>query len=189
MSKTNTSQRIAHSTRFYRKLHKWAAVPLFVFMFLIGATGLLLGWKKQAGLLPKTAKGTTDLSVRWVSLDSMQRIAQRYATQHQLSSEIDRLDIRPQKGIVKVVFARHFTELQIDCATADILSVSTRRSDFIEKIHDGSILDYWIGADGEQVKLTYTTVASLGLLLLSFSGFWLWYNPIRIRDQKKRSQV
>ncbi len=156
-------------------------------MFLIGATGLLLGWKKQVGLLPKTAKGTTENSVRWISLDSLQRVAAHYARQHQLSTEIDRIDIRPQKGIAKIVFARHFTELQLDCTTAEILSVSTRRSDFIEKIHDGSILDYWIGADGEHVKLTYTTAASLGLLLLSFSGFWLWYNPIRLRRQKSRS--
>jgi uncharacterized iron-regulated membrane protein len=187
MPKTSASQQIAQSTRLYRKLHKWAAIPLFVFMFLIGATGLLLGWKKQVGLLPKTAKGTTERAAQWVSLDSIQRIAGHYAAQHRLSEEIDRIDVRPQKGIAKIVFARHFTELQIDCTTGGILSVSTRSSDFIEKIHDGSILDYWIGADGEHAKLAYTTIASLGLLLLSFSGFWLWYNPIRIRRQKREA--
>lgn len=185
MSKTTTSQQIAQSTRLYRKLHTWVAVPLFVFMFLIGATGLLLGWKKQVNLLPRTAKGTSENTGQWVSLDSIQRVARQYAAQHQLADEIDRIDVRPAKGVAKIVFARHFTELQIDCATGEILSVNTRSSDFIEKIHDGSILDYWIGADGEHVKLTYTTAASLGLLLLSFSGFWLWYNPIRIRRQKR----
>lgn len=185
MSKNQASQQIAQSTRLYRKLHKWVAVPLFIFMFLVGGTGLLLGWKKKVNLLPKTAKGTTEQSAQWISLDSIQHVARRYATLHNLSDEIDRIDVRPQKGIAKVVFTQHFTELQIDCATADIISADTRTSDIIEKIHDGSILDYWIGQDGEHVKLAYTSILSLGLILLSISGFWLWYNPIRIRKQKR----
>lgn len=185
MPPKQASQQIAQSTRLYRKLHKWVAVPLFLFMFLVGATGLLLGWKKQVNLLPKTAKGATEQSTQWVSLDSIQSVARTYAALHNLPDEIDRIDVRPRKGVAKIVFTQHFTELQIDCTTADILSAETRTSDIIEKIHDGSILDYWIGQDGEHVKLTYTSGLSLGLILLSISGFWLWYNPIRIRRQKR----
>ncbi len=181
----DSTKQIARTTRLYRKLHTWAAVPLFLFMFLIGATGFLLGWKKQVRLLPKTAQGQMGSSRQWVSLDSIQHVAQRYAQQNNLASEIDRIDICPQKGVAKIVFTEHFTELQIDCASAKILSINTRTCDIIEKIHDGSILDYWIGADGEQVKITYTTLASSGLMLLSFSGFWLWYNPIRLRRRKR----
>jgi uncharacterized iron-regulated membrane protein len=181
----DSTKQIARTTRLYRKLHTWAAVPLFLFLFLIGATGLLLGWKKQVRLLPKTAQGQAGPSRQWVSLDSIQQVAQRYARQNNLPPEIDRIDVRPQKGVAKIVFTEHFTELQIDCASAQILSVNTRTSDIIEKIHDGSILDYWIGADGEQAKITYTTLASTGLMLLSFSGFWLWYNPIRLRRRKR----
>ena len=51
------TEKIAKNTRIYRKIHKWISVPLFVFMFLIGVTGLLLGWKKTAGILPSTKKG------------------------------------------------------------------------------------------------------------------------------------
>lgn len=181
----DSAKRIAQTTRLYRKLHSWAAVPLFLVMFLIGMTGLLLGWKKQVRLLPKTAQGQTDVSHQWVSLDSIQKVGERYARQNNLAPTIDRIDVRPQKGVAKIVFADHFTEVQIDCSTAEILSVSTRTSDIIEKIHDGSILDYWIGADGEQAKITYTTLAASGLMLLSFSGFWLWYNPIRLRRRKR----
>jgi hypothetical protein len=185
MSTKNNAQRLAQTTRLYRRLHTWVAVPLFLFMFLMGSTGLLLGWKKATGLLPKTAKGTSGTSQQWVSLDSLQQVAQRYARQElKLSDEIDRIDVRPQKGIAKIVFVQHFTELQLDCTTAAVLSVTTRRSDFIEKIHDGSILDFLLGSDGETAKLTYTTLLALGLLLLSFSGFWLWLNPLRIRRQK-----
>lgn len=181
---------IAGATRFYRKLHKWIAVPLFCFLFLIGITGLLLGWKKHAGILPPTEKGTNTDPDNWIGLDSIHLIAVRYAESVlNRSGEIDRIDIRPAKGIAKIVFVDHFCELQIDCSTGKILSVNTRTSDFIEKIHDGSILDFWIKTGNDPIKLVYTTASSIGLILLSFSGFWLWYNPIRMRKRKKKSSV
>ncbi|NUN99045.1 MAG: PepSY domain-containing protein [Saprospiraceae bacterium] len=178
---------IAERTRLYRKLHRWVAVPLFAFMFLIGFTGLLLGWKKQTNLLPPTARGASAEPSAWLPLDSLRHIAQIYATDSlQKSDAIDRIDIRPQKGIAKIVFADHFSELQLDCTTGQILSVNARYSDILEKIHDGSILDYCFHTSNDQLKLAYTTIVSLSLLLLSFSGFWLWYNPKRIRKMKER---
>lgn len=178
--------RIASTTRLYRKLHRWFAIPLFLFLTLIGATGLLLGWKKQAGLLPKTQKGSNLETQTWISLDSISNIAIRYAEQKlKKSPEIDRIDIRPQKGVAKIVYAQHFTEVQIDCATGQVLAVNARNSDLIEKIHDGSILDFKLNPDGEQFKLSYTTLAGVGLVLLAISGFWLWYNPIRMRKIKQ----
>lgn len=178
--------RIASTTRLYRKLHRWIAIPLFLFLTLIGTTGLLLGWKKQSGLLPKTQKGSNVETQAWISLDSISNIAIRYAEQKlKKSPEIDRIDVRPQKGVAKIVYAHHFTELQIDCATGQIVAVNARNSDLIEKIHDGSILDFELNPDGEQFKLGYTTLAGAGLVLLALSGFWLWYNPIRMKKLKK----
>ena len=178
-------EKIAKNTRIYRKIHKWISVPLFVFMFLIGATGLLLGWKKTAGILPSTKKGSNMEASTWISLDNIQKTAQQFAKDSlKLSTEIDRIDVRPQKGVAKIVFTEHFTELQIDCATGEILSISQRNSDIIEKIHDGSILDFFVKTKNDEIKLFYTTIVSLGLILLSFSGFWLWYNPKRIKKQK-----
>lgn len=184
---TDTTSHIAKQTRTYRKLHKWVSIPLFAFLFLIGVTGLLLGWKKQTSLLPPTLKGASSDSKTWLSIDSLQCIARQYSKETlALPTKIDRLDIRPAKGIVKIVFAQHFTELQLDCTTGAVLSVSQRNSDIIEKIHDGSILDYLFQNSTDAIKLFYTTIVSLGLIFLSFSGFWLWYNPIRIKKLKKR---
>ncbi len=178
---------VVERTRLYRKLHKWIGAPLFAFLFLIGLTGLLLGWKKHSGLLPPTAKGASAEAAQWLPLDSLQRIAQTYAADSlHKSSAIDRIDIRPKKGIAKIVFADHFSELQLDCTTGAVLSVNARYSDILEKIHDGSLLDFYLQTSNEQVKLTYTTLVSSGLMLLSFTGFWLWYNPKRIRKMKER---
>lgn len=154
-------------------------------MLLMGISGLLLGWKKQTGLLPSTQKSSAQPEVSWISLDTIQAIAKRYVeAQLGESSEIDRIDVRPQKGVAKIRFAHHFTEVQIDGKTGAVLSVSQRSSDLVEMIHDGSILDYLIGTGGDAVKLVYTTLVSSGLILLSISGFWLWYNPKRIRKLK-----
>ncbi len=176
---------IARSTRFYRKLHKWIAIPLLCFFLLIGITGLLLGWKKSTELLPPTQKGSSLHSQEWLSIARISQIAQNYSQQElKQSPEIDRIDIRPGKAVAKIVFTHHFTELQIDCTTGQILAVNTRYSDIIEKIHDGSIIDVLIQTNNEEVKLTYTTILSIGLILLSISGFWLWYNPKRIKKRK-----
>lgn len=182
---TKAAPSLSSTTRFYRKIHRWVALPLLLFMMLVGATGLLLGWKKHINLLPKTEKGSSTNSAEWVPVERLCQVAQAYSTQVlNAPSDIDRIDIRPQKGIAKIVFSQHFTELQLDCKTAKILSVNTRKSDFIEKIHDASIVDYLLDTPNESVKVTYTTLVSVGLMVLSFSGFWLWYNPIRIRKQK-----
>ena len=179
---TTKTEHIARKTRFYRKLHKWLAVPLFVFMFLIGCTGLLLGWKKNIDLLPPTQKGSSRVASEWLTLDRIQAIAQDYARDSlQASPEIDRIDIRPQKGVAKIVFLHHFTEIQIDCHSGAVLSRATRRSDFIEKIHDGSILDQYLHTGNGQIKLFYTTVIGLALLVFTVTGFWLWYGPKRMR--------
>jgi hypothetical protein len=183
--KSETSK-ISSATRFYRKIHKWIAIPLSVFMLLVGITGLLLGWKKQIELLPKMENSISPTNKPFITLDSLQKIAKNYARNHlKLSDEIDRIDIRPKKGIAKIVFSNHFTELQIDTKTGEILAVNTRKSDFIEKIHDGSIVDYFFKNENDNFKLIYTTFTSMGLILLSFTGFWLWYNPIRIRKRKE----
>ncbi len=187
MSQSNPH--IAQRTRIYRKLHKWISISLLVFFALMSITGLLLGWKKQAVLLPKTQKGISNNSIAWIGVDSLQKIAVSYAQNTlQLDTEIDRIDIRPKKGIAKFVFAKHFTELQLDCTTGKVLSVAVRKSDFIEKLHDGSILDFWVSTDSEAFKLIYTSLVGLGLAGLTLSGFWLWYNPIRMRKRKRKTR-
>ena len=171
----------------YRRLHQWLSLPLFIFMFLIGTSGLLLGWKKQGQLLPPTQSGLSTNTESWISFDSNYSIAVQYAIDSlKVTPEIDRIDIRPQKGVAKIVYKHNFTELQIDCSTGEILSAQLKTSDIIEKIHDGSIVDYYTQVGDDPIKLLYTTMAGSGLILLSFSGFWMWYNPRRIRRYKQK---
>ena len=98
-----------------------------------------------------------------------------------LSLEMDRIDIRPDKGMAKFVFADHYNGIQLDMATGKVLHIEKRRADFIEKIHDGSILDQYLHTGNGQIKLFYTTVIGLALLVFTVTGFWLWYGPKRMR--------
>jgi len=189
----DTSKNIAKTTRLYRKIHKWTGTFLFIFFFLISITGLLLGWKKHSGglILPKTEKGiSTDLKT-WLSYDSLQTLAIQTLTDSLpgSSSALDRIDARPGKGIVKFVFQDHYTEIQLDATSGKALSVNRRTSDIIEQIHDGSILDFAFSTGNGQIKLGYTTVTGLSLLLLTITGFFLWLNPIRIRNQKHKPET
>ena len=181
-----TINTLSKTTRIYRNIHKWIALPTFAFLFIIGTTGLLLGWKKQLQLLPKTQSGLTANSEKWIHSDSVFKIATHFAQDVlKKDANIDRMDFRPSKGIVKILFENHFTELQIDLTSGEVISVSNRTSDIIEKLHDGSIFDYYIDTTNDAFKLFYTSSVSIGLILLSFTGFWLWYNPKRIRKQKQ----
>jgi uncharacterized iron-regulated membrane protein len=183
MSKNEVQQKVK-SLRWLRIVHRWLGIPLVIFFFVIGITSILLAWKKKAELLPATLKTKIESRENWLSPDEMIGIAMEKMDSMGQSNLVDRIDIRPDKGIAKVTFQTHFTEVQLDGYSGEVLSVATRHSDWIEKVHDGSIVDYYFGQT-EAAKLIYSTGAALGLILMSFSGFYLWYFPKVIRRLKK----
>ena len=152
-------------------------------MLISATTGILLGWKKDVDLLqPPEQKGTTAGLKDWVSIDHIVTSAI-----HALDSvvgepnELDKLDVRPSKGIIKVLFKKGYWEVQVDGATGRALSVKRRHSDWIEHVHDGSII-------GDLFKLTYTNIIGWSLLILSISGTWLWIGPRAVKSAKRKRQ-
>ena len=182
MKKKNKN--LAKSTRWYRKTHRIVAISLLLFIVIMSASGLLLAWKDQLGFKPSTVKVTANKH-SLISLDKIQQNAIHYIDSLKLSTKINRIDYRPGKGIAKVRFEDHFTELQINCYTGEILSVKTRTADIIEMIHDGSIVDYLLNFKMNPLKLFYSTIIGLGLLFISFSGFLLWLKPKQIKKNKR----
>lgn len=156
-----------------------------VLVLLISISGLLLGIKDEIGLKPQTESATQIDSDQWISIKRIDSIAKVYAQEQlHLDSQIDRIDIRPSKGIAKILYKKHFTELQIDIQTAEMVSVSTRADHFIERLHDGSIIDFYF-SDTNASKIIYTTLVSLGLVFMSISGYLLWRNPKKIKRKKR----
>ena len=166
---------ISARTRWYRKIHKWIGSFLFIFFFFIAVTGLLLGWKKNSNgyLLAKTYEGsTTDIS-RWLSFDALQKIAIHYASRQCGSGIISQKSTGSMqgriKGMVKFTFKEHFNAIQLDAATGKVLHLEQRRADWIEKLHDGSIMDMYAGFSAQPFKLGYTSLLGTGLLMLTIS--------------------
>lgn len=182
---TTKRKRQAKLLRFVRKIHRYTGVALFLFFAIVGITGILLGWKKNSNgyLLPDTEKGQSTEMVTWLSMDSistlaMAELARSYGGDFQ--AEIDRLDVRPSKGMVKVLFDKDNIGIQLDLTTGQVLNNGKRRADWLEDVHDGTIVDDLLGTKNV-FKLFYTTIMGLALLIFTVTGFWLWYGPKKMR--------
>jgi len=181
-------KRRAAVLRIFRKIHRLTGAFLFAFFFLTAVTGLLLGWKKHTGglILADTARGKSAKPEDWLPMTTLRDNAQnafRNQISQELSPGIDRIDLRPDRGIAKFIFVEGYWGIQLDLTTGEPLSIERRRSDFIENVHDGVILDNLLGTKSEQIKLVYTSVLGLALLTFTITGFWLWLGP----KQFKRS--
>ena len=169
--------------RTARRYHRYIGIVLLALVLISVLTGLLLAWKKEFAVLqPPTAKGISSELADWRPLAELAETArQAFIAQYpdQTDNAIDRLDVRPSKGIVKVLFEKGWQEVQIDGTTGEVLSIAKRNSDWIEALHDGSIIS-------EGFKLVSMSTLGLGLLLLLITGFFLWYGPKRLRILKKR---
>ena len=173
----------------FRKIHRITAVYLFVIFFIVSVTGLLLGWKKHSGgiILAESYKGTSSDFKKWLPIDSLYLNASKIfhdSISSTLPSELERIDIRKEDGMIKFVFNEGFWGIQLDGVTGKLLHIERRRADFIEKIHDGSIIDYYSGTNGV-FKLVYTSVIGLALLVFTITGFWLYFGPKRLRKLKQ----
>lgn len=180
----STRKQQAKTLRKVRKIHRITGITLFSFFLVIGVTGTLLGWKKNSNgyLLQKTYQGSSSDLKDWKSLDELSKIAQKIivdSLKYDPEVSAQRIDVRKNKGIVKFIFD-DYLGLQLDGATGNLLVIENRRSDLIENIHDGSIIDNYLNTNGF-FKLIYTTIMGLALITFCLTGFWLWIGPKRMR--------
>jgi uncharacterized iron-regulated membrane protein len=183
-----TRKRRAAILRLTRKIHRMTGILLFAFFFVTAVTGLLLGWKKHTGgvILPESYEGRSTEPKDWLPMHVLHENAIKIVREQisrDLSLELERVDLRPDKGMVKFVFIEDYWGVQLDLTTGELLHIERRRSDFIENIHDGSILDYLLGTKNEQVKLVYTSIMGSALLIFTVTGFWLWIGPKQFKHR------
>jgi len=175
-------KRYIQSLRDFRKFHRYTGLLLAILLLISAGTGILLSLKKDVDIIqPPTQKGVSkDLST-WKSVAELSTLATTaFYTAHpdQKGNNIDRLDVRPSKGIAKVLFEEGNWEVQIDGTSGEIKSIAKRYSDWIESLHDGSII-----SDG--FKLMSMNVLGFGVFILIGSGVWLWYGPKLVREMRR----
>ncbi|UMB59779.1 PepSY domain-containing protein [Lutibacter sp. A80] len=187
----NSRQTQAKILRNFRKAHRATGALLFIFFFIIAITGILLGWKSHSNNLitPQSHKGTSSNLQEWLPVDFLHKKALavlKDSIAPNLSTELDRIDIRKNKGMVKFIFEKHTWEIQLDGVTGTVLNIGKRHSDFIENLHDGTILDNWFSTPSKIFRVIYTSILGLALLLFTITGFWLWYGPKRLKKHRKK---
>jgi len=174
---------IVKSLRTFRVFHRWLGLSLALLLVISSVTGVLLALKKDVDVIqPPTQKGISKNLTEWKSLDEISLLATKAfhdTYPEQKENSIDRLDVRPSKGIVKVLFKKGNWEVQIDGKSGEVKSIAKRYSDWIESLHDGSII-----SDG--FKLISMNFLGIGLLFLIVTGVWLWYGPRRVRREKRK---
>ena len=140
------------------------------------SSGILLQLKKQSNWIQPNIEITS--SSKPVMLQSYLDAAISVKEANILSwDDIDRIDIRPDKGIAKIKSKNNW-EIQIDIETSEIYSSNFRRSDIIETIHDGSFFS-------EIVKYGWFLPSGILLLVLSLTGIYMFFIPIFSRIKRK----
>ncbi len=169
-----------HSRRDTRKIHRWGAIIIALPFLIVLITGLLLQVKKEvAWVQPPSTEGVSpnpEITFEQI-LASAMTVPEAEIRGWE---DIDRLDVRPGKGIVKVRAINHW-EVQIDTKTAEVLQAEYRRSDIIEAMHDGS----WFH---ESAKLWVFLPSGIIVTILWITGMYMFFIPY-IQKWKNRKRL
>lgn len=170
-----------HARRDFRKIHRWGAILVALPFLIVLITGLILQVKKEfTWIQPPSQKGSISYQTPDIGFQKILDISSS-DQQAGISSweDIDRLDVRPDDGIVKVRSTEGW-ELQIDLGTGEILSSMKRRADLIESIHDGS----WFH---DQAKLWIFLPSAIVVTILWITGIYLFFLPYFAKRQNRKN--
>ena len=161
-----------------RKLHFWGSIAIALPVLIVIVTGILLLLRKDIDWIqPPSAKGSAQTPT--IAFDSILITAKSVAKANiEDWSDIDRLDVRPAKGIIKIRAVNQW-EIQIDQQTGEVLSTAYRRSDVIEAIHEGTFFH-------EAARLGVFMPSALVLFVLWVSGMYLFCITLASRAKKRR---
>lgn len=160
-----------------RTIHKWVSIVIALPLLVVLVTGVLLLVKKEFSILqPPTAKGLSDTPV--INFEQILTAA-KSVEQAQINnwSDVDRLDVRPSKGITKIR-SHNRIEIQIDNQSGEVLFVAKRNSDLIESIHDGTFFE-------KNANLWLMLPVAIATLVIAITGIILFFLPY-MKNRKKR---
>jgi hypothetical protein len=149
--------------------HLWLGVLITGLVLVLSITGILLNHKRPFGLMPDVEHAPTGAFEDALPMAELVRLGGA-AAPAALEAGVDRLDVRPRDGIMKIRFRDEVvTEVTVDINDGRVLNVGERNDVFLEKLHSGEIFgDNWI---------LLSDFAAVVLVLLILSGYWLWLFP------------
>ncbi len=170
---TTRPRRLTSLARWAFYTHLWLGVLVTGMVLVLSVTGVLLNHKQPLGLIPDPTHTPSGELATALSLEELVKravAAQAANANQQTAPVVDRMDVRPDKGLVKVRFDDPaITEVTLDLQSGAVLAVGPRNDVFLERLHSGEIFgdSFVLLSDG----------AAIILILLAVSGFWLWLYP------------
>lgn len=164
-------------SRLNRLVHRWGSIATAIPVLVVLISGVILQLKKQSSWVqPKTQRGA-DLppQIPFAKVLEITKTVPEAAVESW--DDIDRLDVRPGKGMLKVRCKNRW-EVQLDAATGEVLQVAFRRSDLIESLHDGSFFS-------DTVKLGVFLPSAITLLILWGTGLYLFFLPTLAKRRRR----
>ncbi|MTI86384.1 MAG: PepSY domain-containing protein [Balneolaceae bacterium] len=168
-----------YARRDLRKIHRWGAILIALPFLIVLITGVILQVKKEINWVqPPSQRGVStipEISFGHI-LDVVKEVPK---AEIKTWDDVDRLDVRPSKGIVKVRSNNQY-EVQVDTKTGEVLQIAYRRSDIIEAMHDGS----WFH---DSAKLWIFLPSAIVVTVLWITGIYLFFLPLYAkRTNRKR---
>ncbi|OCQ22790.1 hypothetical protein A7985_02200 [Pseudoalteromonas luteoviolacea] len=160
-----------------RNIHKWASIVIALPLLVILISGILLLVKKEFDFIqPPSAKGQS--SQPTITFEQILSTAQSIESANISSwSDINRLDVRPAKGITKIR-SHNSIEIQIDNHTGQVLQVAKRNYEFIESLHDGTFFE-------KNANLWLMLPVSFILLFMIVTGLVMFFQPFRTKQKNR----
>ncbi|MGH7468847.1 MAG: PepSY-associated TM helix domain-containing protein [Longimicrobiales bacterium] len=162
-------------------IHLWLGVVATIALIAISITGILLNHKRGLGLMPDVPHEPTGSFSQTISLERMALAALTAAPQTARANWkvgdpvdiglIDRMDVRPKDGFVKVRLTdKASMEMTVDINTGQVIHTGRRGDVFLEKLHSGE-------AFGGRQFVILSDIAAVALVLTLITGYWLWLVP------------
>lgn len=170
--------------RFNRSLHKWLGLAISIVILALAVTGVMLNHKKSLGYMPDIEHKASGQISQGLPIENIVMIAIKAADNKDINTlkDIDRIDYRTKNMYAKVRFKDNkITEVIVDSVTGEVLNVGHRTDVFLEKLHSGEFFG--------DIFTIISDVAAVSLMLLTFSGFYIWIYPMWRRRLNKRSHL
>ena len=173
-------------------VHLWLGMLSTIALISIAITGILLNHKRGLGLMPDVEHAPTGEFINAISVERWAAAALAAAPPESRPGWepgqpvdiglIDRMDVRPRNGFVKVRLRdKASMEMTVDINSGQVIHTGRRGDVFLEKLHTGEIF-------GGIRFVILSDIAAIALVLTLITGYWLWLVPKLSRGVSRRSE-
>lgn len=162
-----------------RTIHNWLSIFIAMPLLLVIVSGMFLLLKKDVDWIqPPSVRGESADTPQVSHAEMLAAVTSVEQAKGLKWADFARIDYKTDRGMVKFVTADDW-EIQLDTTNADILSVKVRRSDFFEKLHDGTYFGDWM-------KYYILIPSAICLFTLWITGIYMFIYPYFKKAANKR---